>query len=342
MNICFEVSGYFIDAGLESQHGTEGRWAFEWARLLAAKGHRCDLLVAGSYSVGGYSFPPNINVVSGVLDKEYDIFFIVGEIKPWHKDVRTKLSISLVYSNPGNNELERILFSKPNHIIGAQTERMKKFCVEESSPFYNKTYNIPTPIAEKFSPSCFGNNYYLLPHRYQMHDKYLYAMIYFLKKYKPKLGALHKYWVKPQLGPRRVGNQNVLSIFDELQVDYYDTMPKMEADRLLHRARFVFTSGARGGIYSIEAVINGVLPFPTDSTEFYFKKANDILYPEFNEKTNSGNNELDAQSICEIWELPYSDVNFYNKALNMYQESVSYHLYDNAYNIFLNTVKGFL
>src|SRR3990167_4914795 len=118
MNICFELDGFGISVGLETGHGTEGRWAFEWARLLASKGHRCDLFHTSSFSAGQYTFPENINVVGNVLDKEYDIFFIAGEVKSWHKDVKTKLSISLVFSDPGNNELERALFSKSNHILG--------------------------------------------------------------------------------------------------------------------------------------------------------------------------------------------------------------------------------
>lgn len=342
MNIGFEITGFEMTSGLETGHGTEGRWAFEWARLLASRGHNCDLMVGGAFSPGQYAFPPNINIVSDIKDREYDVFFICGNIKPWHGSVRTKLSISLIYSDPGKNELEKDLFSKPNHIMGAQTERMKKFCVQESSPFYNKTYNMPTPIAEKMSPGRFNNDYYLLPQKYQPHEEYLHALVYFLRKYKLKLGVLNDYWIKPMVGPRMVGDKTVLSIFEELGVDYFNTMPKIEADRILYRSKMIFSSGAQGGLYPIEAVIAGVLPFPTDSTQFYFEKADDILYPEFHKKNGSSDSELAAKSICEVWEQPYQDRDFYNKALNLYRESISYHLYDNAYNIFLDIVKGYL
>lgn len=348
MDIAVFISGH-LTRGLETPGNGEGRWGIQLARMLALKGHKIDCISNHYSSLGGVKPPDNINVYTGIPEKQYDIAIYV----PWEHVVGrppygpcTDIPIKAEWyihcsfgwgrSIPDNhtcyNNKHVLAFPYIQHGL-----EFPKHGPE--NPFM--TFPLPIPIYDQFKPINIENRNLMawtskeVFHPYRSSDDFV--MQLGIKVLKSMSLIAHEYG----LGTVFVGSEYLLShpskyasdmgalhIASELPHVITGLLPRDHLFRLFEQTRITALVGGLLGSFG-ESIACGAVPITYDG----------YIHVEAAKKAGIF---LDQRTCSQddIYQVMKKLMNndFYISTLNLFREELKYYSYDYSYSYFTDMV----
>lgn len=341
MKIAVDLHFSNLKDGLYTDMGSEGRWGTNWAKLLAKNGHQVDCICSENVYGWGSSPPiPNINFVNRIAENnKYDIALLPGPEVP--QGVKAGLYIFMHFSPQTIVSSSRELYKQDNCIIVYPLEIQFRFPGMPQNKYENKTYSMPTPVAENMQHP----NYNRLPSiawtdRWGpglTSDIYFNSFIKFAKIYDlhTRIFSYDRFYVQMREHEYEDGVRKMREQLASLKsVEKIPSIPVNQLVEKLKITKFALnTHGGGLGGSMLEQIVSGSFPLPSACTGSLFHSVDVELY------NNPYPGTIDG--IIKNWEIPLQDESFYISSIKAYQKEVEPHLYDNCLNQFSKIISNY-
>lgn len=329
-----------LKEGLYTDMGSEGRWGTNWAKVLAESGHQVDCICSENVYGWGSSPPiPNVTLTNRVTENKYDIALLTGPSIP--QGVNADLYMFMHFSPQTIESKDRKLYEHDNSVIVYPVEVQFRYPFMPPNRYENKTYYMPTPIAENMQHP----DYNRLPsiawtNRWGpglTNDTKFNAFIKFARIHNlhTMIFSYQNFYHYVRENERDEGVKKIQEQVDLLQsVEKISSAPSNHLIEKLKITKFALNihGGGLGGSM-LEQVICGAFPLPCTGTNQLFSHIDTKLY------NNPYPDTIDE--IVKNWEIPLYDESFYISALKAYQKEVEPHIYSNALNLFSKIISKY-
>lgn len=346
MKIAVDIHFSNLKDGLYTNMGGEGRWACSWAKLLAENGQQVDCICSENVFGWGSSPPiPNINFMNRVDEnKKYDIVLLPGPEIP--RNLKASLHIFNHFSPCTIVSSDQGLYKSDNSIIVYPFETNFRYPTNPTNIYENKTYSMPTPIAESMQPPDFNRQPSIAwTSRWgpsTSDDKHFNSMVKFAKIHDlhTRIFSYQNFFVHLQENESRGdeykdGVKKAKEQLDSLRL--LEGIPSLPVNQLMDKLKVtkfsLSTHGGGLGGSMLEQVASGACPLPGTGTRYTFPHIDPKFYDNPYPETIDG--------IIKNWEISLNDESFYVSIIKAYQKDIEPHLYSNCLNQFSKIISKF-
>lgn len=306
--------------------GSEGRWATNWSKLLAENGHQVQCICSENVYRNIPSIP-NLDITSRITENKYNIALLPGPAIP--QGLNADLYLFMHFSPLTILSSDRELYKPDNTIIVYPVDAQFKSS-ELPKRYENKTYFMPTPIAEKMHPPDYNRPLSIAwTDRWGpslTSDIYFNSLIRFSRTYNLNtiVFSFQNFYTHVIENEHEDGMRKLNQQLDSLEsLEKIPSLPSNELIEKFKTTKFVLnTHGGGLGGSMLEQIIHGAFPLPATNTSYFFSHIDSKLY------NNPYPGTMDE--IIRNWEIPLKDESFYISALKEYQKEVEPHLYGNC------------